>query len=79
MVVVVGDSGEVGGMGAVEELIEMFSFNVNEVVNCQVGIGGFMHKLTDDPFQGASAVVVRVAEDTMVPVAKVGLLLVEDM
>ncbi len=78
-VIVVGDSGAVGGVGPVEKVIKMFPLNVGEVVNRQVGIRGFMHKLKDDPFQGASAVVVRVAEDAMVPVAEVGLLLVEDM
>ncbi len=57
----------------------MLPLNVGEVVDRQIGVGGFVRKSMDDPFQGASAVVVRVAEDTMVPVAKVGLLLVEDM
>ncbi len=55
---IVGDSGAVGGMGLVEEAIEMFPLNVGEVVNRQIGIWGFVRKLTDDPFQGALAVVV---------------------
>ncbi len=32
-VVIVGDSGAVGGVGPVEEVIEMFSFDVSEFVN----------------------------------------------
>ncbi len=79
MVVVVGDSGAVGGVGPVEEVIEMFLFDVSEVVYRQIGIGRSVCEFSGDPFQGATAVVVRVAKDTMVPMAEVGLLLVEDM
>ncbi len=57
----------------------MFPFDVGEVVDRQIGIGNGVCEFTGDPFQGASAVVVRVAEDTMVPMAEVGFLLVEDM
>ncbi len=78
-VVVVGDSGAVGGMGAVEEMVEMVLFNVGEVVNCQIGVGGVDRKFAGDPFQGASSLVVRGAKDAVVPVAEVVLLLVEDM
>ncbi len=78
-VIIVGDSGAVGGVGPVEEVIEMFSFDVGEFVNRQVGIWGFVRELMDDPFQCTSAVVVRIAKDTMVPVAEVVFLLVEDM
>ncbi len=57
----------------------MYPFNVGEVVDRQIGIGDHACESTSDPFQGATAVVVRVAKDTMVPMAEVGLLLVEDM
>ncbi len=77
--IVVGDSGAVGGMGAVEEMVEMYLFDVGEVVNCQIGVGGVERKSAGDPFQGATSFVVRGAEDAVVPVAEVVLLLVEDM
>ncbi len=77
--IVVGDSGAVGGMGAVEEMVEMFSFNVGEAVHCQIWVGGVNRKLAGDPFQGASSFWVRDTKDAVVPVAEVVLLLVEDM
>ncbi len=57
----------------------MFSFNVGEVVDCQIGDWGVDRKLAGDPFQGASSVVVCGAEDAVVPVAEVVLLLVKDV
>ncbi len=57
----------------------MFSFNVGEVVDCQIGVWGVDRKLAGDPFQGASSVVVCGAEDAVVPVAEVVLLLVKDV
>ncbi len=57
----------------------MFLFNVGEVVDCQIGVWGVNRKLAGDPFQGASLFVVCGAEDAVVPVAEVVLLLVEDM
>ncbi len=78
-IVVVGVSGAVGGVGVVEEVVEMFSFNVGEVVDCQIGVWGVDQKLAGDPFQSASLVVVCSAKDAVVPVAEVVLLLVKDV
>ncbi len=78
-VVVVRDSGAVGGMGVVEEVVEMFLFNVGEVVHCQIGVWGVDPKLAGDPFQGALLFMVCNAKDAIVPVVEVGVLLVEDM
>ncbi len=66
-------------MGAVEEVVEMYLFDVRVVVNCQIRVGGVKRKLVGDPFQGALSVVFSGAKNVMVPVAEVCLLLVKDM
>ncbi len=56
--IVVGDPGGVDRMGPIEQEIEFVAIRICEGVDCNVGVGGVVCKLSVHPIEGASSDVV---------------------